>query len=387
MSSWEEKWKQEFEWFHRHPEVGNHEVHTTAHIRALLEEMGIEIVESSLKTGLLAVIRGENPGPEIGLRADIDALPVTEQTELPYRSENEGTMHACGHDFHMASVLAASDRLVRMRPFLHGTLWLIFQPAEEVFTGARDVAATGLLTHVQEFWGLHSDPDLDAGVIGIHPGPIAASVDKFRIEVKGIGCHGALPYLGKNPLTVLNGIYNALQSFASRPVSPFHASVVSVTQMHGGDTWNVIPPDAFLEGTFRTFYPEDRKSIAEGIRRIAEGFGAVSDTECSLAYADGHDPVINDEELSETAERIARENGFACEKVPATMTGDDFGYYSSLYHVPGVYLKAGIGKGHPLHHPSFHVDPEAISLTARYLTALLASRLGYSGDRMYYGGE
>ena len=378
MTSWEEKWIEEFKWFHRHPEVGNHELQTTARIRILLEKMGVEIVESSLKTGLLAVIRGGHPGPEIAVRGDIDALPVTEQTELPYRSENEGTMHACGHDFHITSVLAAADRLAQLREHLHGSLWLIFQPAEEVFTGARDVTATGLLTHVQEFWGLHSDPDLDPGVIGLHPGPIAASVDKFRIEVKGVGCHGALPYLGKNPLTVLNGIYNALQSFAARPVSPFHASVVSVTQMHGGDTWNVIPPEAFLEGTYRTFYPEDRKSIAEGIRRIVEGFGAVSDTECTLAYADGHDPVINDEDLTEIAEKTAQEHGFACQYVPSTMTGDDFGFYSSQYHVPGVYLKAGIGKGHPLHHPSFYVNPEAIPVTARYLTVLLAERLGYS---------
>ena len=368
-------WEDIFRWFHRHPEAGLHEVRTTERIREILEDMGIEIIESPLETGLLAVIRGGKPGHEIALRADIDALPVKETAEISYRSENEGCMHACGHDFHITTVLAAAERLSEIRGQLSGTIWLIFQPAEEVFTGARQVVATGLLKNVKEFWGMHADPDLEPGVIGIHPGPVAASVDRFRVDVNGTGCHGALPHLGKNPLTVLAGLYSALDTYAGRPVSPFHASVVSITQMHGGDTWNVIPPSAFLEGTTRSFYPEDRKAIEHDIRRIVEGYGAVSDTDCILTWTEAHDPVLNDEALSEFAERTAKENGFACRRVPATMTGDDFGYYSLVYSVPGVYLKIGTGKGRPLHHPAFCVDTEAIRPAADYLAELMALRM------------
>ena len=365
------RWTEWFEWFHAHPETGCEEHETTGKIREILQEFSVEIVPSDLPTGLLAVIRGGRPGPVRALRADIDALPVREETELSYRSLYEGRMHACGHDFHMTSVLAAAELLQAEREQLKGTVWLVFQPAEEVFTGARQVVQTGLLTGVEQFWGIHADPDLDSGVVGIHAGPIAASVDRYRIDVTGIGCHGALPHLGKSPLTVLSGLVSDLDAFARRSVSPFRPSVVSVTQMHGGDTWNVIPKTAFLEGTVRTFDENDRTAIHEAILRITEGAGIASGTECVLTWTEGHDPVINDPDLSEYAKKTAVQNGFAWQEVPAAMVGDDFGFYSKTYHRPGAYLKIGIGQGHNLHHPAFRVDPSAIAPTASFLKHLL----------------
>ena len=234
-------------YIHQHPELSGQEYQTTAFLKERLEEFGIRILESGLKTGLIAEIGSGQP--VVALRADIDALPILEQTNLPYQSQNPGVMHACGHDFHQTSLLGAAALLKEKEDQLEGTVRLIFQPAEEISEGASDVLATGLLEDVQGIIGFHNIPQLKAGQLALNAGAMMAGVEKFKVTVTGVSSHAARPDLGVDTVTAVTTMVQNLQLLISRTVSPFETAVLSITHLDVGSTWNVLPKSGYFEGT------------------------------------------------------------------------------------------------------------------------------------------
>ena len=231
----------------------------------------ITIIHSNLETGVIAEISGNRNGPLIAIRADIDALPIQEETNLPYASKIHGKMHACGHDFHTAAIIGAAYLLKEKESSLSGTVRFIFQPAEESSNGACKVIEAGHLHGVQAIFGMHNKPDLPVGTIGIKDGPLMAGVDRFEIEIHGVGTHAAVPDAGVDPIVASSQIVMALQTIVSRNINSSHNAVVSVTNIHSGNTWNVIPEKATLEGTVRTFQTETREKIPALMKRIIQG--------------------------------------------------------------------------------------------------------------------
>ena len=236
-----------FEWFHKNPELSYEEYNTTAKIREILTQAGLEILPFELETGLVAVIRGKGPGLVSALRCEIDALPIVEETELSYASCHEGKMHACGHDFHITAGLGCALLLNERKEELAGTVKIIFQPAEESSLGALKILETPVMEDVEEIWGIHADPTNEAGVLGIREGSVSAAVDRFVVTVKGNSCHGAHPDDGVDPIPVAAAIVQAFQTIVTRNINAFHPGLISVTRMEAGNTWNVIPESAQLE--------------------------------------------------------------------------------------------------------------------------------------------
>ena len=356
------------EWFHSHPELAYEERETTAKIRQVLEEAGIPILDSGLETGLIAVIEGGKPGAVIGLRADIDALPVTEEAPLPYASCYPGRMHACGHDFHTTVMLGAALLLKEMQPELPGTVKLVFQPAEEIDSGARKVLATGLLDDCALFLAGHSYPQFEAGTLGIKEGPVMAAVDRFEVVIRGRGCHAGQPAKGVDPIAVQAAVIQSLQTVVSRNMDPFTPRVISVTHVEAGTTWNVIPETARLEGTVRTLDHEQRTLAEERFRSLVTGIAAAYGAEADIRWTHGSGAVINDEKLCILARETARGMGLAVDRQEDTMGGEDFSCY--LEKAPGLFVRVGTGGGYPGHHPKFTVDPAALEPAAQFFANL-----------------
>lgn len=376
----EQKLIQEFEWFHRHPELPYEEVQTTARIRELLTAAGVEILPYPLDTGLVAVVRGQKKSEDgrdrtIALRCDIDALPIEEETDVQYRSEEKGRMHACGHDLHITAGIGAAIVLQECREQLCGTVKFIFQPAEEESHGALKVLETDVMEDVECIWGFHADPTNAVGVIGIREGYVTAAVDRFVIRVKGVGCHGAHPDDGVDPILTSAAIVQGLQSIVSRNINAFHPALLSVTRMQAGTTWNVIPTEAELEGTVRTMEREDRRLYERRVREIAGQVAGAYGAEAEVDWIEGPPATYNDGRMAQLCERIAKEQGLFTVPEESSLGGDDFAYYEDKdtmrRDVPGCYVKIGTGVGHPIHHPAFRVDESVILLAVKYLAALL----------------
>ena len=375
MPKSEKKWIEIFEGFHRHPEVGYEEIRTTEKIRSILMEEGIEILPADLKTGLIGIIRGSLPGKNICLRADIDALPIEEKTDLPYKSENQGRMHACGHDFHITTGLYIASLLQQRKNDIRGNIYLAFQPAEEVIGGAKLLLATGLLDEVEEFYGFHAEPSLKAGQISIESGSVMAAVDQFAVTVTGKGCHGAAPHLGNNPIPVLASIVDQIQASAAGKTDPLKPKVVSVTHVSGGETWNVIPDSAFLEGTVRSMSPDDRDIIEKNIRRIVEKQGEIAEVRTEIEWHHGPAAVINDGDLRRAAREVCGSTELEIISLPPAMLGDDFSEYGEAVDgARSLYLKIGTGIGPSLHSPLFSVEPAAIRTAGEFYAKLLLER-------------
>ena len=355
-------------WFHSHPELAYEERETTAKIREVLDEAGIPVLDSGLETGLIAVIEGGKPGPVIGLRADIDALPVQEESGLPYASCHPGRMHACGHDFHTVTLLGAALMLKERQAELPGTVKLIFQPAEEIDSGARKVIATGLLDDCKLFLAGHSYPQFEAGTLGIKGGPVMAAVDRFEVVIRGRGCHAGQPAKGVDPIVVQAAIVQSLQTVVSRNMDPFTPRVISITHVEAGTTWNVIPETARLEGTVRTLDHEQRALAEERFRSLVAGIAAAYGAEADIRWSHGSGAVINDEKLCILAREAARETGLTAALQENTMGGEDFSCY--LENRPGLFVRVGTGGGWPGHHPKFNVDPAALMPAARFFATL-----------------
>jgi amidohydrolase len=347
---------------HQHPELSMEEYETTRRIRAWLEEAGLKLLDLSLPTGVIAEVEGSAPGPTVALRADIDALPVTEETGLPFASLEPGKMHACGHDFHTASMIGAAILLHRNRENLRGRVRIIFQPAEETAVGARAIIEAGALDGVDAILGMHNKPELPVGTVGIREGALMASVDRFEIRVTGKGGHGAIPDAATDPIVAASSIVTALQTVVSRNLSPLDNAVVSVCRFQAGATWNVIPDYAELEGTVRTFQAEARKKIPERIRQLAENIAAGYGATAELRWTAGLPAVNNEASMAKLMKKAAEELGLEVVEAKPTTAGEDFSLYQE--RVPGCFIWMGTGGTEEWHHPRFTLNEDALPISA-----------------------
>ncbi|OKA24291.1 M20 peptidase aminoacylase family protein [Bacillus cereus] len=356
---------------HEHPELSYEEFKTTKAIKNWLEEKNITIIHSNLETGVIAEISGNSNGPLIAIRADIDALPIQEETNLPYASKIHGRMHACGHDFHTAAIIGAAYLLKEKESSLSGTVRFIFQPAEESSDGACKVIEAGHLHGVQAIFGMHNKPDLPVGTIGIKDGPLMAGVDRFEIEIHGVGTHAAVPDAGVDPIVASSQIIMALQTIVSRNISSSHNAVVSVTNIHSGNTWNVIPEKATLEGTVRTFQNETREKIPALMKRIIQGVSDALGVKTEFRFYAGPPAVHNDTSLTNLSAQVAEKMKLNIISPIPSMAGEDFSFYQQ--EIPGSFVFMGTSGTHEWHHPAFTVDERALPISAEYF-ALLAER-------------
>ncbi|WP_151735188.1 amidohydrolase [Paenibacillus tengchongensis] len=352
---------------HREPELSYEEFRTTAKLREWLTEANIRILDLPLATGLIAEI-GLADGPIVAIRCDIDALPIEEQTGLPFASEIPGKMHACGHDFHTAVILGAAILLKERESELPGKVRVLFQPAEETGHGAESVLASGGLKDVAAIFGLHNSPELPTGTFGTRSGALTAGVDRFEITVKGVGAHAATPENGVDAIVTAAQIITMLQTVVSRQSTALEPVVLSVTRINGGFTWNVLPEKVELEGTVRTYNEEIRRNIPEQMTRIIEGIAAAAGAEAELHWYPGPAATINHAEWADFTKEVAAAAGYEVRDIPPQMGGEDFSFY--LQQIPGAFVNIGAGPAYPLHHPQFDVDEAAIEPAARYFASL-----------------
>ena len=362
-----------FEELHMHPELSYEEYETTERIKRELAAAGIEILQIPLKTGVTAIVRGAKPGKTYGLRCDIDALPIEEETDLPYKSKTPGKMHACGHDFHTAAVFGAALLLQERKEELQGTVKILFQTAEESSHGAETVLETGVLSDVTAIFGLHTAAYLPVGTLGIRAGSVMAAVDRFELNITGTGCHGGHPDEGVDTILVAASVIQAFQSIVGRNLNPFHTGVVSVTRINGGNTWNVIPDKVELEGTVRSMEKDDRIFIERRMREIAEHTAAAYGANAELLWYPGPPATVNEKAWSAFAQKVAEESGFEVVPQRNSTGGEDFAFY--LEKIPGCFINVGTGVGYPNHHPKFYADEAALTPAAEYLEKLLVEAL------------
>lgn len=361
---------------HAHPEIGFEEVRTSAIVAEQLEKLGIEVHRGLGRTGVVGVLRGRPGSRRIGLRADMDALPITEETNLPYRSTVPGKMHACGHDGHTTMLIGAARYLAETRDF-DGTAVFVFQPAEEGLGGARAMIADGLFEKfpVDEIYAIHNAPHGPHGVLQVRPGPIMAAADFFDIRITGRGAHAAMPHQGIDPIVVATGLAQAMQSIVSRNSNPLKSAVVSITQIHAGAAYNVIPESAHLTGTVRTFDADLRALIATRIRELAAGFAAAYGATIEVDVRDVFSVLDNHPEQAAAAAEIATEL-FGADHVEADtvprMGSEDFA--DMVAAVPGAYAWLGATPGPGLHNASFDFDDSLIPLGAAYLARMVERR-------------
>ncbi|WP_425803880.1 amidohydrolase [Desulfitobacterium sp. Sab5] len=358
---------------HKYPELSFKEFKTTQAIRQWLEEEGIDILDFPLNVGVIAEIRGNLPGPTLALRADIDALPIQEDSGIDYASQNEGVMHACGHDFHMASILGAALLLKEHRAELKGTVRFIFQPGEEATNGAQVTIETGVLEGVDAIFGFHNKPDLPVGTVGIKSGALMASVDRFEIEVIGVGGHAGIPHNVIDPIVTASQIVTTLQTIVSRNLSPFSNVVISVTRFQAGNTWNVIPERAVLEGTVRTFQEEARALVPELMKRAVEGIAAAYGAKVSFRWFPSLPCVDNDPQFTSLLKETAEELGYKVVEAEPIPGGEDFAAYQKI--IPGYFVWIGVEGTKEWHHPQYNLKEEALSVGANYF-AHLALKIG-----------
>ena len=361
-----------FEDLHRHPELALREERTTARVREALEKANVEIHPCGMETGLIAVIRGSKPGRVIGLRADMDALPVQEETGLPYASCVPGVMHACGHDFHTACMLGAALELKNREKELSGTVKIVFQPGEEISAGGQIAARQEILQDCEEFYAAHSYPGFPAGTLGIKPGPVMAAPDAFTIHIRGRGAHAGNPHLGVDPIPAAAALVMSAQSIVSRTKDAFEPAVLSFTHLQAGSTWNVIPEEALIEGTLRTLKMELRKNMRQRLNAMTELTARAYGCEAQIEWMIGPDPVINDAVLCDQAADIARELGLSVARQDNTMGGEDFSEYLKI--CPGAFIRVGTGGGFPNHHPQFTADERALAPVAHFFAELALRR-------------
>ncbi|WP_372837543.1 M20 aminoacylase family protein [Phaeovulum sp.] len=364
-------WRQHL---HANPELTFECHETAAFVAERLREFGVdEIHEGIAKTGMVGIINGRAPGPTIGLRADMDALPLTEITGLPYASKNPGMMHACGHDGHTTMLLGAARYLAETRNFA-GRVALIFQPAEENGGGAGVMVAEGIMDRfeITQVYGIHNTPGQAEGSFHICPGPIMAAVDSFEVHVQGRGGHGAYPHETADPIVAAVGIVNALQTIVSRNHMPLDDLVVSVTQIHAGSADNIIPDTAWINGTVRTFRPEVRAMVRRRIAEIVAGQAASYGVSARVDYHEGYPATVNEPEKTTFAADVAREIAGAAgvnDAAGREMGAEDFSYM--LEARPGAYLFLGQGPGPGLHNPGYNFNDAVAPIGASFFARLV----------------
>lgn len=371
---------------HADPELSLEEHRTSAMVQKKLREFGVdEIITGLARTGVVGVIRGGGRSSRsIGLRADMDALPIHEETNLPYASRNDGVMHACGHDGHTTMLLGAARYLAETRNF-DGTVYLIFQPGEENLAGGEIMVKDGLFERcpVDRVFGMHNWPLVPAGTFRWRSGPIMAAVGNIEITIIGKGTHGAQPHFGIDPIVIASHIVTALQSIVSRTVEPVEGGVISIGHISGGHTYNVIPETVHMKGTARWFKPEVGDKLEAGVRNLATGIAASFGAKADVIFQRAYPATINDPEATELTLRAAAAVAGNARVRPMdnpTMGGEDFAFM--LQAKPGSYILLGAGRGPNdamVHHPAYDFNDEVLTIGASYWATLTEQLLPRTG--------
>ena len=363
---------------HKHPELAYEEKRTAGQVVKLLKSFGIEdIAEGIGGTGVVAVIRNGD-GPSVGLRADMDALPINEETGVEYSSIHEGVMHACGHDGHTTMLLGAAKYLSETKNF-QGTIVLIFQPAEEGFAGARAMMEDGLFNRfpVDAVYGVHNMPGAPLGEIQVSSGPVMAAADQFSVIVKGRGGHGAIPHKAVDPIVVSSLMVSSLQSLVSRETDPHSTLVISVTKIHGGDAFNVIPDSVSFGGTVRYFDTDLGKNNQKRMKQMLDGIASAHNVDIDFSYENGYPPTIIHEKEAKFAREIAADvTGQESSKQIQTMGSEDFSFY--LQELPGAYAWIGngvVGESADLHNPHYNFNDDILPIGASFFVRLAETAL------------
>ena len=360
---------------HAYPELAFAEHRTAKRVAEYLHNIGIEVHGGIGKTGVVGVLRAGESTDAIGLRADMDALPITERNSFAHRSTCPGHMHACGHDGHTTMLLGAAEVLAAQRGF-NGTVYLIFQPAEEGEGGAPAMIADGLFERfpMRAVFGMHNWPGQTAGRFAVHSGPVMASTDRFEIVIMGQGAHGAMPHLGVDPVVAGAALVQAIQGIVSRNLDPTDAGVVSVTQFHAGEADNVIPDRACLSGTVRALLPAVRTQLEQALKRTCEGIAAGFGVQIECRYLPGYPPTVNTAMEAAVccaaAQAVAPVQPVIIDARPS-MGAEDFAYF--LQHKPGAYVWIGNGPGEggcTLHNPHYDFNDDIIPVGAAYWVEL-----------------
>jgi len=354
---------------HRHPELMYEEVKTSQLVRDTLDELGIAYQSGIAETGVMATL-GTGESPCVALRADMDALPILEETDVPFRSEVDGKMHACGHDCHTAMLLGAAKLLREHEAELPGTVRLLFQPAEEGGAGGKRMREEGVLENpnVERIFGLHVWPELATGTIGSRTGTFLAAAGEVDITIRGKGGHAAMPHHCIDPVVTSAKIITELQTIISRNLDPLDSGVISITKVHAGEAYNVIPETVHLAGTIRALTMDRFRWLQERVQSLVTQVAAANDCEATIEFPrNAYPPTVNDGPLWETVQDFASEllgREFVHE-IPPVMGGEDFAFYTE--HVPGCFVGLGVrneatGCTHQVHHPLFKPDEDALSI-------------------------
>lgn len=353
---------------HQDPELTWQETRTAQAIAAALRPIpGLTVQEGVAKWGVVATLTGKRPGPVVALRADMDALPVQEQTDLPYRSQNAGVMHACGHDGHMAVLYGAARVLSSIPEQISGTVKFIFQPAEERGAGAKAMIQAGVLDGVDAIFGLHGWPSTQVGEVTVRPGAQMAALAEVHVTISGKGCHGAMPHLGTDQILIAARFIEAAQAIRSRVVAPTEPMVLTFGSIHGGSAMNVIPDEVKLTGSLRTFSSATEALVTRHLQQLAEGLGRAAGATIDVQVKPELPPVLNDPAATAYFEKVA-EQMLGAEKVHRLPTpefvSEDFSYF--LQKVPGTFFFLGMNEGKPgscpsLHHPAYNFNDRSLA--------------------------
>lgn len=363
---------------HKHPELGFEEKRTSELVADYLDRQGIEVHTGWARTGVVGVLRKGDSGRTVALRADMDALPVQEKSDLVYRSVNEGVMHACGHDGHIAMLLGAARYLAESGDF-DGTVVFIFQPAEEGGGGGRLMVEEGIIEKfgIQAAYGMHNRSGLEAGAISTRTGPIMAATDNFEITVHGKGTHAALPHTGVDPIVTASELVTSLQAVVAREIEAIDSAVLSITQFTSGTTFNVIPDNALLRGCTRYQSAETGELLKETLERITAGVCAAHNSSYTFEYMPGYPPTINTHAETDAAVRAAKKTVGAQkvdENCSPLMASEDFSYF--LEKIPGCYIFLGNGTHTLSHRSDFDFNDDILPVGITYWVSLVEQELG-----------
>jgi amidohydrolase len=364
--------------FHAEPELAFQEVKTAGIIAEHLERWGLEVTTGLAKTGVVGTLRGGRPGRGVLVRADMDALPLTESSQLPFQSTNQGVMHACGHDVHMAIALTLAELLASRQEQMPGLIRFAFQPAEEVAGGAKPMVEAGILEGVDRVVGLHVWAGLPVGKVSVRAGPIMASADWFSVTIQGKGGHGAQPHLTADPIIIASHVIVALQTLVSREISPISPAVVTIGSIHGGNAHNIIPDDVVLRGTLRTFDADLRQHLLARIAELSAGIARAMHGDALFEHEAGAPPVVNHTEIAAMVADAAREV-VGCEGVipfEPLMVGEDVSYF--LEQRPGCFfLLGGAPDGDPVvhHTAAFRIDERCLPIGLEVLANAVVKML------------
>jgi amidohydrolase len=355
---------------HAHPELTLHETNTAAFICEKLAQLGVSFTPNVGGNGVVATLSRGQSNRSIGLRADMDALPITEITNLSYASKNPGVMHACGHDGHTTSLLGAAV-LLNDDPSWTGTIHLVFQPAEEGGGGASNMIADGLFTRfpMERIFGYHNWPGLEAGTVAVHEGPVMAAGGRLEFRIRGRSTHAALPQLGRDPMIAAAHLLLALQSIVSRETSPLDSAVISVCTIEAGTAANQIPDEAVMRGTMRSLRPEVRDATDAAMRRVAAGVAQTFGVEIDMAIRHSMGVTFNRKEDADLSAQAAAAVGLTVRRdLPPAMTGEDFSWY--LAEKPGAFVWIGNGESAGLHNAGYNYNDAILPAAAGYLASV-----------------